>query len=74
MAAVKVTPMIADSELVTPSMLSPTVASFDIMYGTIAPTVPAAIPAFMTCRPGNKSGAEFSTPSQGTHIHRKLCT
>ena len=62
MAMVSVTPMIAESELVTPSMLRPSVISFDIMYGTMAPTVPAAILAFNRCLPGSSTDAESSIP------------
>jgi len=41
MATVNVTPMTDDSVVVAPSMLIPRVASFDIMYAPIAPTLPS---------------------------------
>lgn len=62
MAAVSVTPMMADSAVVVPSMLSPRVISCDIMYGTIAPILPSISALFNAWRPGNSSGAESSRP------------
>lgn len=47
MAIVKVTPITADNALVVPSMLSPRVASFDIMYVPKAPTFPRRRPRFI---------------------------
>jgi len=38
--------MIDDSAVVVPSMLIPSVASFDIMYAPIAPTLPSIRPLF----------------------------
>jgi len=48
MAAVKVTPMMDERVVVVPSMLRPRVASFDIMYAPIAPTLPSISALFST--------------------------
>jgi len=48
MAAVKVTPMMADSVVVVPSMLMPRVGSSYIMYAPIAPTLPSISALFST--------------------------
>jgi len=64
MAAVSVTPIMDDRVVVVPSMLSPSVASCDIMYGTIAPMLPSISAPFNAWRPGNSSGAESSRPAQ----------
>jgi len=68
MATVKVTPIIADSVVVVPSMLRPRVASFDIMYAPIAPTLPSISALFNAWRAGNSNGAESSRPALPTTV------
>jgi len=63
-ATVNVTPMMDDNAVVVPSMLRPRVASFDIMYAPIAPTLPSIRALFSAWRAGSSRGAESSRPTQ----------
>ena len=61
-AIVRVTPIILDRDVVTPSMLKPTADVSLVMNHPIAPMLPSNMLKLRACRPGSKVGGEAKRP------------